>query len=203
MIYLSQLMLNVQSPQVQRELRSPYEMHRTLSRAFPDDATAYAEARCLFRVEENGKTPVVLVQSRIAPDWDNVTQHAPRYLVNVPQTKMTEVVLTVGQRLAFRLHANPTVKRDGKRLPLRQEQEQMTWLQRKGTLHGFQILQARVRQDIRTQARTADGHTAYHEGVTFDGILQVTDAVALQTALECGIGSAKGFGFGLLSLARA
>lgn len=204
MIYLSQLILNVKSPQVQRELRTPYEMHRTLSHAFPDDAKVYAEARCLFRVEEsNGKSPVVLVQSRIQPKWDSVIKHAPRYLVQEPRVKTTEFILTEGQRFAFRLHANPTVKREGKRIPLRQEQEQITWLQRKGTMHGFQLRQVRVRQDLRIQGQTADGHTAYHEGVTFDGLLQVTDAEVLQQALESGIGSAKGFGFGLLSLARA
>ena len=39
--------------------------------------------------------------------------------------------------------------------------------------------------------------------VQFDGVLQVIDADQTQHAIESGIGSGKGFGCGLLSLARA
>ena len=42
-----------------------------------------------------------------------------------------------------------------------------------------------------------------HFGVRFDGTLQVTDARALARAVRDGIGPAKAFGFGLLSLAPA
>lgn len=38
--------------------------------------------------------------------------------------------------------------------------------------------------------------------VRFDGILTVTDQALFRTTLEKGIGSAKGFGFGLLSIAH-
>ena len=57
----------------------------------------------------------------------------------------------------------------------------------------------RLRQmTVRIDERRADFSAA-----TFEGILQVCDADALQSALCSGIGSAKGLGFGLLSLARA
>jgi CRISPR system Cascade subunit CasE len=39
--------------------------------------------------------------------------------------------------------------------------------------------------------------------VRFDGLLQVADPARLQAALRQGIGSGKGLGFGLLSLAPA
>jgi CRISPR system Cascade subunit CasE len=39
--------------------------------------------------------------------------------------------------------------------------------------------------------------------VQFDGILRVSDPDKLHAAIENGIGSGKGFGFGLLSLAPA
>ena len=41
-----------------------------------------------------------------------------------------------------------------------------------------------------------------HVAVRFDGLLEVTDPVKFLETLRAGIGSAKGFGFGLLSLAR-
>jgi CRISPR system Cascade subunit CasE len=38
--------------------------------------------------------------------------------------------------------------------------------------------------------------------VEFDGVLKVTDSEAFGRALSSGIGPAKGFGFGLLSVAH-
>ena len=46
-------------------------------------------------------------------------------------------------------------------------------------------------------------HETHFLAVQFDGVLQVTDPDKLVAAVETGIGSAKGFGFGLLSLAPA
>jgi CRISPR-associated protein Cas6/Cse3/CasE subtype I-E len=40
-----------------------------------------------------------------------------------------------------------------------------------------------------------------HVGVRFDGLLTVVDPVRFVQTLETGVGSAKGFGFGLLSIA--
>jgi CRISPR system Cascade subunit CasE len=39
--------------------------------------------------------------------------------------------------------------------------------------------------------------------VQFDGVLRVTDAQKLTETIARGVGSGKGFGFGLLSLAPA
>jgi CRISPR system Cascade subunit CasE len=39
--------------------------------------------------------------------------------------------------------------------------------------------------------------------VRYEGILQVTDCARFLAALAAGIGPAKGFGFGLLSVAKA
>ena len=75
MIYLSCLPLNARSRQVQKELRDPYQMHRTLSRAFGDEGAEYREARCLFRVDaaSRGAGLTALVQSRAMPDWNFLT----------------------------------------------------------------------------------------------------------------------------------
>ena len=75
-MYLSRLILNPLCAQVRAELARPYEMHRTLSRAFPQDTFRKTRddsnaAGVLFRVEESPRDNriVVLVQSQIAQDW--------------------------------------------------------------------------------------------------------------------------------------
>lgn len=204
MVYLSRLLLNPRSHQVQAELRDPYQMHRTLSKAFSDDREEYQQARCLFRVDEiPGESYLcLLVQSRVQPNWGHwqVTEH---YLVAPPATKEFEPNLGAGQILAFRLRANPTVRREGKRLGLYRDEERLAWLARKGELHGFRPCQVTVRKEDTLQSRATAGHEATFNAVRFDGTLGVTEPEAFAAALEGGIGSGKGFGFGLLSLARA
>lgn len=204
MIYLSRLLLNPRSRQVQAELRDPYQMHRTLSRAFADDKDEYAQARCLFRVDESPNEPdlCLLVQSRLRPNWDRLMV-ADRYLVAPPEIKEVDLSFSVGQMLAFRFRANPTVRREGKRLGLYRDEERLTWLARKGELHGFRPCQVAVRKEDTLRPSAATGHEATLNAVRFDGTLFVTDPGKFLEALEGGIGSGKGFGFGLLSLGCA
>ena len=58
-----------------------------------------------------------------------------------------------------------------------------------------------------TQRRPAPessaGHRLTFASVLFEGVLEVTDAERFRQALEQGIGSAKAYGFGLLSIAPA
>jgi len=166
-LYLSRLVLNPRSRQVMSEIAFPYEMHRTLMRAFPKatDETilkARDEFGVLFRAEVDDLQGVVkvYVQSRIEPDWsflDGVND----YLCmdsEMPEYEYKDIMpacrkIQDGQVLSFRLRANPTkriAKHDdpmkGKRVELRRESEQIDWLIRKGRERekdksgGFEIL---------------------------------------------------------------
>src|SRR5271157_4820629 len=71
-MYLSRLILNPRSRQVRNELADPYEMHRTVCKAFPDANYRDNESSgILFRVDLHPKTrlPTLLVQSYQKPDW--------------------------------------------------------------------------------------------------------------------------------------
>ncbi|MFN9291987.1 MAG: type I-E CRISPR-associated protein Cas6/Cse3/CasE, partial [Planctomyces sp.] len=71
-MYLSRLVLNRAKRDVQRDLGSLYELHRTLMRGFPDVAEGGA-GRVLFRLEisrEDDGEAAVLVQSQHEPGWD-------------------------------------------------------------------------------------------------------------------------------------
>jgi len=201
-MFLTQLLLNPRSRQVRREIAEPYEMHRTLMRAFP----ANHEDRVLFRVEPNrdASSIVVLVQSLQKPDW-TLAREMNSYLVDDPLTKVSHPVLTVGQRLQFRLRANPTVKRDGKRFGIFGEEAQCAWLARKGSENGFRVLTAQASPEGLLRGRKTQSevrHQMTHLGVRFDGILEITDQTLMLRCLERGLGSAKGFGFGLLTIKR-
>ena len=183
---------------------------------------------------------MLIVQSELAPDWQPLLDRQPDYVASpsgtdVPplDTKERHLSFAAGQTLSFRLRTNPTkkVKTDGRkngiRVGLVTEEEQLTWLQRKADAGGFRLRSAIVTPEGSTESRCSrqagkafdEGSTSgatvsvatsvqfarkmTHLAVRIEGILQVVDPVAFQQTLRCGIGSAKGFGFGLLSLARA
>lgn len=147
-------------------------------------------------------------------------------------TKERKLMLSSGQLLSFRLRANPTKKRkaDGRRIGLTTEEEQLAWLQRKANDEkqpsGFRVRsvvvipeeqpglrQSRPLKNVTEEESSSNSAAGVatlvkvarkmtHLAVRFEGLLRVVDPVAFQQTLRCGIGSAKGFGLGLLSIAR-
>lgn len=224
-MYLSKLTLNLRNRQVQKEMANRYELHRTIMKAF---STGMAqEERILFRLEQGIHTAqsTLLVQSTTMPDWQVLT---PGYLLEDAQLKPYDPSVTAGQVLLFRLLANPTKRitlpskerADGQstsRVRLLKEDEQEAWLQRKAAANGFRLIGVRSvkqpdvvgssRKAKRSAAAGAEDREDLYQKITlqavqFDGVLEVTDPDALLTAVKHGIGPAKGFGCGLLSLAR-
>ena len=204
-MYLSLLMLNLRSRQVRSELASPYEMHRTIMQAFPDGQKRDT-AGVLFRLDMDARSgqPVLLVQSQVEPNWHVLKADYLATSVH-PQVKEYDLKLRGGQTLAFRLLANPTVKRDSKRHGLYKEEEQEDWLLRKGSNHGFRVLQVAISHTDTAKGeihRAEVSHDLTLLSVRFDGVLQVADPFKLHETVMSGVGSGKAFGFGLLSLAR-
>ncbi len=83
---------------------------------------------------------------------------------------------------------------------------QEEWLHKKGKLHGFRLLEIQISQPSHDRGRVRREetvHTLTLLTVQYDGILQVCDDSRFAITLSEGIGSAKAFGCGLLSLAPA
>jgi len=235
-MYLSKLLLNPRSRLVQNDLSDFVQMHRTVLSAFPDNGktTSFrSDNNVLYRVDIRRDTgvPVLLVQSGREPDWE-VLAARRNYLVDCaepnPQCKRLDTFLqrlVLGQMLAFRLRANVTRKIDtksgpdgkknnGRRVPLRQREEQIEWLRRKAEQGGFElpgvplapeIPDVIVRQERDLKSLHCNGGFSKQRitlaSVLFDGRLRITDLELFKQTLARGVGSAKAFGFGLLSVA--
>lgn len=209
-MYLSRLVLNPQFRPVLLDLADPYQLHRTVMSGFP--AMLPGAERVLFRLEVQRSAPplFLLVQSHSRPDWSGL--EGRNYLLRPAEVKPLNLQPAAGDVFRFRLLANPTKRlgaKDpaaGKRVGLLQEEEQQAWLQRKAAQHGFRLLAAQAAAVNQPDGwKEVDGkkHRLRQVGVRFDGLLEVTDAQVFAAALADGIGSGKGLGFGLLSLARA
>jgi CRISPR system Cascade subunit CasE len=229
-MFLSRLCPNIRRRQVRFDLASAYEMHRTLWRAFP----AADLGRILFRVDPDrtGGRPLVLVQSDLQPEWERLSEREPDYFSIMPELKQFDLSFAAGQRLRFRLRANPTKKigtsskearlagkkEHGQRIALLRDDEQVAWLLHKGEEGGFRIpgqwadgkdnrKVPNFRVEVIPEGWVRCGKNGHTDGrffaVRFEGILEVTDPAAFERTVADGVGAAKGFGFGLLSLARA
>ena len=207
-MYLSQLILDPRARVVLEDLADPYQLHRTVMSGFSRELPA--SERVLYRLDMQRSEPhlSILVQSHTLPNWDVLSQRG--YLLRPAAIKTLALQPTAGQVFWFRLAANPTKrlraegKNDGARIGLVREEDQLTWLNRKGEQHGFQVLATQTTKIVQADGwkfEKGQNHRIRQHAVRFDGRLQVTEAEAFTRALENGIGSGKGLGFGLLSLA--
>ncbi|HXG84294.1 MAG TPA: type I-E CRISPR-associated protein Cas6/Cse3/CasE [Pyrinomonadaceae bacterium] len=242
-IYLTKMTLNTESRAVWNDLGNLQQLHKTISKAFPvienrehlahhERETPRNKFNLLHRLDfdrRSGKA-VLLVQSAISPNWDFL---ADNYADEIKCKEVSEQYAAIfnGQRLLFRLHANPTKrigKSDGRaadkfkqyekganrrRVELRTDDEKIEWLKRKGLDAGFRLANVRIKETVANVATVAGGKIKSRRNdsdkpmtfgaVTFEGILEVTNAEKIRESLKQGIGTGKAYGFGLLSVVKA
>lgn len=224
-MYLSQLRLDTRPHARGRSLlRDVYALHQRLWRAFTGlDETAQNSRPFLFRVETTGPARI-LVQSMFPPDWERAFLKAPGYIEDAKVVVRHLDDLDRFESCRFRLLANPVRTKhksddpaDKRRIrrALSGAEELWDWLARHlngaATIHPLQtetfglnsnelpnppkqVLQGRKpgqSSQIKVVARL------------FEGTLTVHDHEKIKQVVTHGIGRAKAFGCGLLSLAPA
>lgn len=220
-MFLSLLKLNTAHRAVRRDVADCQQLHRTIMSAFPQaGSAARAELGVLFRLEVSDRESQLYVQSLVEPDWSRLPDgYCLPGGIACKSVADKYAAITNGMVLRFRLKANPTKrlpagcpgeKRDGPRVDLRREEDQLEWLRRKAQASGFDLLSVQVEQEIpdvrlaaapvRVRGRHPAGRLTFRS-VLFEGRLRVTDSERFAEALRRGIGSGKAYGFGLLSVA--
>ncbi len=204
-----------------RWLTNRQHVHQRLSMAFPEPGSQFTaagygvtrdEGGFLFRIED-GPITRIIVRSRLAPDWGRAFKDAGWLVDQIPSPRALDTSdFGIGIELAFRVEANPTKRlafdgpegRKGARVALHDD-ALAAWMVRHAEPSGFELLldSLRIERAGRQTARLKSAANRHWEAVHFQGRLRVTDSAKFAEALKTGIGSAKGFGFGLLSVARA
>ncbi len=257
-MFLSFLLINVgDNPDRPRPgriwLRNLYHVHQRLCMAFPSPprisedpgflkpfkpedfgknqvhVKREADSGFLFRIDpQPGGRAVILVHSAVRPDWEYAFQNARHLLIAPAEVKPSDHSFQKGQRLRFRLVANPTKKigtiskserqsctreeliekkgRHGKRVPVRNDQF-LDWLAdwciRPDEPSGFSINKGStvIQPGYIYVNKGGNGEGHRLRSVRYEGILEVTDPDKFRSTLLRGIGPGKAFGFGLLSVA--
>lgn len=219
-MFLNQLSLQPDVPGrlgLWKALADPYRAHQEIWSLFsssPDQARDF-----LYRLDFRGNRPQALVlaprQPNPSPLWRS-------------QSKPFSPQLENGDVLRFSLRANPVVTRDGKRHDVVMDAKKqmgwkdmdrmarpsearvaqdacVPWLERRAGKHGFELLSGSVCVEAYTlyDFRKGSGRRIRLAGCDLMGLLRVTDRDPFERILRTGIGSAKGFGFGLMLVARA
>ncbi|MDR1404634.1 MAG: type I-E CRISPR-associated protein Cas6/Cse3/CasE [Candidatus Methanoplasma sp.] len=219
-MYLSRLELNVRRHETMRLMVSPQVMHSAIMASFP--SFEGGTDRVLWRVDNLGPSTYVIVQSEKSPDFQHMvdqfgwpasgqrwdTLNYDQFLDNINNSQIWR----------FRLAANPVHSvgipsqkgRRGKVLAHVTADQQKKWLLDRASKFGFSIMDAtsdvrepalEIKQRETKQFSREDRRVTF-SAVTFEGILKVEDADLMVDSMKRGIGRAKGYGCGLLTVAR-
>lgn len=217
-MYLTQMPLNPARRGSKFLLTSPHSMHAAVMAAFPPEvSTRTTGGRILWRVDRNQHEVLLFIVSPEKPDLTHVVEQAGWPLTSTWRTRDYDSfleALTTGQSFSFRLTANPVrqsrdPKHAGKRLGHVTALQQRDWLLDRAENHGFRIMSGVeaepqvVISNRLTREFVKDSHKVTLSTAQFDGRLEVTNVEHLRRVLANGIGRAKGYGCGLLTLSRA
>jgi CRISPR system Cascade subunit CasE len=220
-MFLTRFQVNPARRGARKLLSSPQAMHAAVRAAFaaPENYERPG-SRTLWRLDTPVPATVHLYMvSPGRPDLTHMVEQAGWPTTTAWDTREYDPLLDTlrpGQRWAFRLTANPV--HSGRKTPehketqrfgyLRAEQQEQWLLQRAGRC-GFTVAtQTDGRPNLRlhhrqTQAFKRGAQPVTLTTVTYDGVLEVTDSDTFRTTLISGIGHAKAYGCGLLTLAAA
>lgn len=223
--YLTRMEINPRRREARRYLGSPQVMHAAVEAAF---SAQEAGERRLWRIDRVGEAVWLYIVSSNRPDLTHIVEAIGRPSTSGWETKDYRPFLdrlANGQVWGFRLTANPTHSGrrrqdspDTQRFGHLTVAQQERWLATR--LGGWGARPVAQMSEDATGGVTASfsvvgrevvqfthGHEAKRLRVTltrtsYEGLLEITEAEKLRGALVGGMGHAKAYGCGLMTLAQ-
>lgn len=208
---LTRIVLNRSHPATRNDLRDRVNLHKTLMRLLeaPTGPTPRKSGGLLFRLEP-GPDPLLLVQTAQSPQLDGL----PAGYGTAATRDLTPLLaaLTPGLNVMYRITAAatasvPSAPKAGDQRRARgtdvllEGPEAIVWWQRRAAAAGLGLTGpvTAAPQPFASPNRPAP----FYKLTQFDGTATITDPDALNIALREGIGKAKAYGAGLLTLMPA
>lgn len=204
-LWLTEIRIDQRHSSARGDLRSITSMHRTVMSMFPQAGSdsARSEHGVLHRLDSTGRGPVLLVQSSVKPDTAAI---APGY-GNIRSVSLVPLLerLRPGTVIRYRILANATKKSavgntKGKRIALGAGPAR-NWWERHSSAAGLAVDPGFTLVSESLTGREADDGKITVRPWRIDGIASVEDPAALDAAIRAGIGRARAYGCGLLTLA--
>jgi CRISPR system Cascade subunit CasE len=209
-MYLSRIELNSRRRDTLRALASPRILHAAVEAGFPRGSDS---GRNLWRVDTLSGARYLLVLSRRKPDFTHIVEQYgwPESGQTWESNDYAAFLRDIAKEQVWRfcLCANPVrsvhsdeEEKRGKVCAHVTAEQQKRWLANRSGKNGFSLdgKFAVVERGMKQFDRKGERVTL--ETATFEGFLTVTDSALLCRALTDGIGRAKAYGCGLMTLAR-
>lgn len=203
-VHLARLVLDPRPKQVRDHLTKPHEMHRTLMKCFPQHSGPNARSKfgVLWRTEPDARDPVILMQSHIRPELTNL----PGELIRDSAVKdMALDSLRAGLVVHYRVMLNPIRKNraGGNTQSVVPSAARAEWASAKLSKAGLVLIDDVIVTGMPASKIHRQGRSFRHYSVRVDGIAKVNDIDDLSLAIRQGLGSAKAWGCGLLTIRPA
>lgn len=213
-MYLSRVLLDQKHRETLRALSSPHIMHGAVELGFDS-----REMRKLWRIDWLNNNCFLLVLSQEKPDFSHIVKQfggsTPEPSWTTKDYSLLLSRLQEGQSWHFRLRANPTrsssKEKDstsgrGKVYAHVTQAQQRQWLLLKGDMYGFNLKEDEF-DVVHTQwYKFPKGKDSKRDitlrTATFEGRLTITNLELFRQTLLSGVGRAKAYGCGLLTIAR-
>lgn len=216
-MYLSRVELNAYRRTTIEAMGSPQLIHAAVMASFTSDAL---NERVLWRIDRIGAATYLLVQSQKRPDFQHIVDQ-----FGWPDSEQGWDTLEYGPFLdklepgqvwRFRLSANPvkSIKGSdagarGKVVPHITVSQQEQWLIDRALGLGFEIVKLEegefnldvVHRETRKFKR-GDKNNVTLSVATFEGVLEIKDEAVFKETVVKGIGRAKGYGCGMLTIGK-
>ncbi|WP_131738860.1 type I-E CRISPR-associated protein Cas6/Cse3/CasE [Actinomadura roseirufa] len=228
-MYLTRFRINSERIGARKLLSSPQVLHAAVMSSFAKLPEATQDGpRVLWRIDRDSRSRVHLcIVSPYKPDLTHLVEQA-----GWPTTARWETYdygpflerLASGDRWAFRLTANPVHSvrnKDGAPTKITAHigpRHQLRWLLQRQESSGFTIVRKPPSQSTQDELDLHELIVHDHRRlsfkkkgmpkpvtlvtVTYDGRLEITDPDAFRRTLTQGLGKAKAYGCGLMTLAR-
>lgn len=215
-MFLSSFQFNPARRDARRLLSSPHAIHAAVLAGFPD-AAPLPGGRVLWRIDRQTHGARLIIVSPTRPDLTHLAEQAGwptlddawRSTSYLPLLQRVEE----GHEYRFRLTANPThtvrPEHGGRGRPVGHvtAEQQVRWLLERQERAGFRILDTpegapalvvKDRDRLRFRRRETE---VVLDVATFEGAIEVVDRAQFVSVLCNGLGRAKGYGCGLLTIA--
>lgn len=205
MIYLTQARVDF-ARAAKYGLRDSYRWHQAVWASFPGRAEEKRDFLTRLDRQNDGFRVLILsVTEPTRPDWCVAAEWGTRAISesfwNSPSF-LFQLCANPSKKVA-KTGADGTRTKNGHRVPLRKREDLEAWILRKAEQGGFRVDAANLRIVPRGREYfeiSGRGEKGLHSVVDFSGELVVTDPARFRETFQRGIGSAKGFGFGMLVL---
>lgn len=198
---------------MQEGMIDSYSWHKRLWQCFPDDPEANRDFLSRFdQMEGKIRFWILSEKKPEKPNW---------CLSDKFEIKEINLSILEHKYYAFDVRVNPTKRlclkrgngkiettekgkrKRGKRVAITKQEDLRNWFDRKANEGGFRLVSDKpvdISPVISNYFKKKE-HEGYHGGAQFRGILEVINRDKFKETYAKGIGSAKGFGFGMLLIA--